>query len=143
VGKFRERGSYAEVQGRYKKESGEQGRWDARLSQADVKVWTSGSNPKAKMVSLFVVTGSGCGGFAGRLWALWRVDAAGAWTPIVLGEKGQESSLSPWHALDVNGDGVLEWVAEQFPGKSFFLRMEGNSLTIYKDLLIPFHDCPC
>jgi hypothetical protein len=95
------------------------------------------------MVSLFVIEGSGCGGFAGQLWALWRVDASGAWTSISLGGNGQESSLAPEYALDANGDGLLEWVAEEFPGKYYFLRREGNSLTIYKELDIPFHDCPC
>lgn len=143
VRKFRELGSYTDVQNRYKKETGAQDRWDDRVSQSNVEVWSSGGNPNEKMVSLLVIEGSGCGGFAGHLWALWRVDAAGKWTSINLGANGQEFSLSPWFALDVNGDGRLEWVVEQFPNKYYFLRMEGNSLTIYKDLEIPFHDCPC
>lgn len=142
--KFRELSSYAEVQTRYTKETGEKGTWDDNASTSVAAVWSSAGNPKEKTVSLFVSAGSGCGGgFAGQLWALWRVDAGGAWIPVGFGEKGQEFSLVPAYALDVNGDGVLEWVAEQFPGKYYFLRMEGNSLTTYTDLQIPYHDCPC
>ena len=46
LSKFRELGSYAEVQGRYTKETDAQDRWDVDAKPSDAKVWTSVKNPK-------------------------------------------------------------------------------------------------
>jgi len=142
---FRGLASYAAVQKRFEQETGSRTPWDDVPNEHPrISIYAPPSNPRNQVVSVFMMSGMGCGGdFTGQLWALWRVEPDGTWSEISFESADHAFSLVPVNAMDSNGSGGLEWTAREGMSKTHFLRLDGVFLVPEKTMEIPFYDCPC
>ncbi len=81
----------------------------------------------------------GCGDFSGALWALWKVNAKGAWIKLV----AEQTLVMPDAVFDLTGDGSYE-LYEAAHGFSTFERVQrAADGAMPAAVTFSFNDCGC
>jgi hypothetical protein len=114
------------------KEPQDPAKWDAFESKPVARVFPHPSG--TTLVTLSIVSGSGCGTFGATLSGAWELKN-GALTAL---KDASGDDLVPLSAGDVDGDGKLELVVPEG-----LLRLKGAKYETANKLHVPFLDCGC
>jgi hypothetical protein len=123
------------------REAGHEGTWhEAEWTELDTRAYR---HPRTGVLTISVMANAdvGCGGADIRLWSIYEVGADGVWTERVATTSGPLSAIET--AIDVDGDGTLEWLGSEYLGDRLLIRIADRQLITAAELQVPFYGCPC
>lgn len=141
VSAFRSLPSYQRIQNEFEGESN--GNWDEFVapgvsdSGLDVHVYRYADKGRHHVV-VQARAGTGCGMFEGQLTAFFQLDGSLA-SPTLTPVSDMERYIDIFDALDLDGDGVLEYLGEVF-FDTVVIDQRGEE---QRRIAIPYYDCDC
>lgn len=123
------------------REAGHEGTWhESEWTEMDTRAYR---HPRTGVLTVSAMANAdvGCGGADIRLWAIYEVGDDGTWTERVTTTSGPLSAIET--AVDVEGDGTLEWLGSEYLGDRLLIRVASGQLITAAELQVPFYGCPC
>lgn len=123
------------------REAGHSGTWQGHeYTEIETRAYR---HPRTGTTTISVMANSdvGCGGANIQLWAIYELDADGAWHERVVTASSPLYTIE--EALDLDGDGTLEWLGRAQLGDRLVVGVAGGEPVTKAQLEIPFFGCPC